>query len=225
MHDLADEGLVDEGFMLEILASHTGVVAQPPYYYPGSSINPYALGFNIFRDIKRICTEPTDEDKEWFPELIGRDWIEVSKEAAFNHRDDSFILQYLSPKVIRDMRLFNMVADTNEPLLEITDIHNKNGYQQIRQQLADQHNMLNLIPDVKVTAVKVRGDRKMELTYTSTDGTQLDQNSAHKTAAAVSALWGFDVSVMSCVHRASEDDLIAHDQVCYVEYEELDVPF
>jgi len=34
-------------------------------------INPYALGFAIYRDIRRICEQPTDEDRQWFPQLAG----------------------------------------------------------------------------------------------------------------------------------------------------------
>lgn len=46
LNDLYDEGLVNDGFMMEFLQYHTSVVYQPsfdsPYY---SGINPYALGF------------------------------------------------------------------------------------------------------------------------------------------------------------------------------------
>ena len=64
--------LVTDGFMMEFLQSHTNVVFKPtitsPYY---SGINPYALGFAMYTDIKRICDNPTDEDREWFPNLAG----------------------------------------------------------------------------------------------------------------------------------------------------------
>jgi stage V sporulation protein R len=36
-----------------------------------SGINPYALGFAMYTDIKRICENPTPEDREWFPQLAG----------------------------------------------------------------------------------------------------------------------------------------------------------
>ena len=78
LHELYDEGLVSEGFIIEFLTSHTSVVAQPafdsPYY---SGINPYALGFAMMQDIRRICENPTDEDREWFPEIAGADWLET----------------------------------------------------------------------------------------------------------------------------------------------------
>ena len=64
LNQLYDEGVVGDGFMMEFLKSHTNVVYQPPIdspYYSG--INPYALGFAMMSDIRRICEHPTDEDE------------------------------------------------------------------------------------------------------------------------------------------------------------------
>ncbi|HEY4125445.1 MAG TPA: SpoVR family protein, partial [Rhizomicrobium sp.] len=73
---LYDLGLLTEGAIFEFLASHTAVVAQPEFddsRYSG--INPYALGFAMMVDIKRICEEPTEEDRAWFPTFAGSgDW-------------------------------------------------------------------------------------------------------------------------------------------------------
>ncbi|MGB0899734.1 MAG: SpoVR family protein, partial [Psychrobium sp.] len=87
---------------------HTNVVYQPPYnspYYSG--INPYTLGFAMFQDIKRICEDPTEEDKEWFPDIAGSDWLHTLHFACKNFKDESFISQYLSPHLIRELKLFN----------------------------------------------------------------------------------------------------------------------
>ena len=68
INKLFEEGFLDDGFMLEFIKSHSGVIYQPAYNSPYfSGLNPYTLGFNIFMDIKRICQEPTEEDKKWFP--------------------------------------------------------------------------------------------------------------------------------------------------------------
>ncbi|WP_462322130.1 SpoVR family protein, partial [Halochromatium sp.] len=78
LNRLYDQGFVGDGFMIEVLQSHTNVVYQPPFdspYYSG--INPYALGFAMMRDIRRICEEPTDEDRYWFPDMAGQDWLQV----------------------------------------------------------------------------------------------------------------------------------------------------
>lgn len=119
LNHLYDEGLLSDKFMLEFLHSHTSVVAQPPYnsrYFSG--INPYALGFAMFRDIKRICEEPTEEDKEWFPELAGANWLDALHFAMRNFKDESFISQYLSPKLIRDFKFFAICDDDRKITLK-----------------------------------------------------------------------------------------------------------
>ena len=102
LNHLYDTGKVSDSFMLEFLQSHTNVVFQPefdqPYY---SGINPYALGFNMMTDIKRICENPTAEDKRWFPDLVYTNWNESLDFAMRNFKDESFIAQYLSPKLNR----------------------------------------------------------------------------------------------------------------------------
>ena len=115
VNKLFDDGLITEGTLLEILHNHSNVVFQPAFDDPRfSGINPYALGFAMMQDIKRIVTEPTDEDREWFPLIAGTgDWRAVLRDAWANYRDESFIRQYLSPHLIREMKLF-LLTDKSE---------------------------------------------------------------------------------------------------------------
>jgi len=107
MNDLYDEGLITEGTILEFLQSHTNVVYQPDYDSPFySGINPYTLGFAMFSDIRRVCENPTEEDRRFCPEYAGADWLDTVHQAMANYKDESFILQYLTPKVIRNLKLF-----------------------------------------------------------------------------------------------------------------------
>src|SRR5690554_4758495 len=107
LNRLYDEGLLGDAFMLEFLQSHTNVVYQPAYRERWfSGINPYALGFAMWTDIRRICEQPTAEDREWFPDIAGSDWRETFDFAMRNFKDESFVAQYLSPKVMRDFHLF-----------------------------------------------------------------------------------------------------------------------
>ncbi len=126
MNRLYDDGNVDEGLMLEFLQSHAAVINQPAFDHPHfSGINPYALGFAIFMDIKRICDAPTDEDREWFPDIAGTPWRETLEFAMRNFKDESFIQQFLSPKVMRDHKLFLVVDDDQVETLEVAAIHNE----------------------------------------------------------------------------------------------------
>ena len=78
LNTLYDDGALSDGFMLEFLQCHTNVVHQPRYNSPHySGINPYAVGFSMWRDIKRICEHPTAEDREWFPGVAGPPWREA----------------------------------------------------------------------------------------------------------------------------------------------------
>ena len=193
LNHMYDEGLVTERFILEFLHSHTSVVAQPAYNSPYfSGINPYALGFAMFRDIRRICEEPTDEDKEWFPELAGTDWLEAVHFAMKNFKDESFISQYLSPKLMRDFKLFAITDDDRKNYIEVTAIHNDIGYRSIREKLAGQYNLSSLEPNIQVFNVDVRGDRSLTLQYVPHDRIPLD-NSYDEVLKHLYRLWGFDV--------------------------------
>jgi len=195
LNHLFDEGLVTESLILEFLQSHTNVVAQPAYnspYYSG--INPYALGFAIFTDLRRICEQPDDEDKQWFPELAGKNWLDTLHYAMENFKDESFIAQYLSPKVIRKFKLFNLQDYASKTMLEVTDIHNEQGYQAIRQSLAAQYNLSQIEPNIQVTNVDVTGDRSITLEYTPHAEVPLAAN-IDEMLRHVYRLWGFDVKL------------------------------
>ncbi|MFN3919309.1 MAG: SpoVR family protein [Methylohalobius sp.] len=193
MNQLYEEGLVTDGFMLEFLESHTNVIIQPPFdhdFYTG--INPYALGFAIFRDLKRICENPTEEDRRWFPEIAGSPWLETLDFAMRNFKDDSFIAQYLSPQVIRQFRLFGVLDDDAESELEISAIHDEEGYQTIRQILSEQYNLGSLEPDIQVWSVDTRGDRSLTLRHFEHQRRPL-ADSTEEVLKHVHRLWGFKV--------------------------------
>jgi stage V sporulation protein R len=193
LNHLYDEGLLSDGFMIEFLQSHTNVVYQPPFdspYYSG--INPYALGFAMMSDIKRICEDPTEEDKRWFPDLAGSDWISSLDFAMRNFKDESFIAQYLSPKVIRDFKLFSVLDDDSKNELEIPSIHNDEGYQLIRQSLSEMYNIGSNEPNIQVYNVNRRGDRSLTLRHIQYNRRPLGETTEEVTRH-IARLWGFTV--------------------------------
>ena len=199
MHELHDRGIITDGTMLEFLQSHTNVVFQPEFDDPRySGLNPYTLGFNIFTDIKRICLDPTDEDKRWFPDFAGnQNWVEVLDYAMRNFKDESFILQYLSPKVMRDMRFFTINSEEANTYLEVGAIHNDEGFRELRQNLAAQYNLGNLEPNIQVYSVDTKGDRSMTLRHYRHDKCPLDEASTNEILTHIQNLWGFDVRLES----------------------------
>ena len=171
INQMYEEGYLTDGFMMEFYHNHSNVIYQPGFdskYYSG--LNPYTLGFNIFMDLKRMSLEPTEEDKEWFPEIAGKgNWAETFRYIVENFKDETFVLQYLSPKVIRDMRLFEVSDEEERRVYEISAIHNKQGYKDVRKSLSETYNRATYIPDIQVFDVDVNGDRTLTLNYTSVD--------------------------------------------------------
>ncbi len=149
-HDLYEEGWLDEGRMMEILHSHTCVVAHN-HNEMGVNFNPYHLGYNLLHDIKRICTQPTDEDRAYFPDLVNTDWLDAVKDCCYNFNDSTAISQFLSPKLARDYKLmvthvkgelkdYGWRGIVEEKFYNVDEIHDDNGFKSIRRVLSDKYN-------------------------------------------------------------------------------------
>jgi len=208
LNTLYDEGLVNDAFMIEFLQSHTNVVAQPPFnskFYSG--INPYALGFAMMSDLRRICEQPTDEDRRWFPDIAGSDWIKTLDFAMRNFKDESFIAQYLSPRLIREFKLFSVLDDDTQEQLEISNIHDDRGYRYIRQSLADQYNLGSREPNIQVYNVNRRGDRSLTLRHTQYSRRPLAE-SAEQVVRHIARLWGFTVRLESVMEEEDKVELV-----------------
>ncbi len=210
LNTLYDEGHLSDGVMIEWLKSHTNVIYQPPVGHRAySGINPYALGFAMYTDIKRICDAPTDEDREWFPDLAGTPWLPALHEAMRNFKDESFIGQYLSPKLIRDLRLFSILDEEASEHLSVSAIHDTAGYRQVREALSHQYDLSAREPDIQVWNVNLRGDRSLTLRHTQHKGRPLN-DTAEEVLKHVARLWGFGVNLESV---DSAGDVTMHWQV------------
>ena len=205
LNRLHEQRQVDDGFMFEFLKSHTNVVYQPSFdskYYSG--MNPYALGFAMFSDIRRICEKPTGEDRAWFPELAGSDWQKALDFAMRNFKDESFIAQYLSPRLIRELRLFAIADHRSESTLKVDSIHDDAGYRRVRKLLAQQHAHEERVPDVQIVRYDKDGDRSLTLRHTQRRGRRLN-DAAAEVVLHLRRLWGFPVRL-----ETWEDDQPLH---------------
>ena len=192
LNTMYEDGLLTDGFMLEFLQSHTNVVAQPA----GGRINPYALGFAMFSDLKRICEFPTEEDRRWFPDLAGSNWVKTLDYAMRNFKDESFIGQYLSPELMRRFRLFAVRDDASEAELEVAAIHDDAGYRHLREALARQYDINHREPNIQVWSVDTRGDRSLSLRHVQHADRPLN-DAAQEVLKHVARLWGFRVILES----------------------------
>jgi len=201
VHDLYDQGVLDDGAMLEFYTSHTGVVKQLGFNDRGfSGINVYALGFAMYKDIERISMNPTDEDREWFDgqDWVGNGkWLDNIKWAITNFKDESFVKQFLSPAIIREFRMFAIHDDALDSKYLISGIHNKQGYVQVRDTLSKQYNIGYRVPDIQVVNVDRWGTRGIKLQHRMVNGRPLDKESAVDTLRCISFLWGYSVELES----------------------------
>jgi len=210
MNRLHQSGQIDDGAYLEFLHNHTNVVAQPDFDDPRfSGINPYALGFDILQDIKRICESPTDEDRRWFPDIAGnQDPLGTWKHAWAEYRDESFIQQFLSPRLMRQWRLFRIHNDAEDPDLEVTAIHDDAGYRELRQSLAAQYDLARQEVDLQVVDVDLVGDRKLILEHRVVDGVLLDSASTLQVLRHLANLWGYGVILLE---RDARSDRVVNE--------------
>jgi stage V sporulation protein R len=229
--DLYDDGIVTEGMMLENLHTHTAVCYQAkfsgrnrmgdkivnPHY---RSVNPYHLGFSIFSEIKRVCLEQDEESLKAVPCLKDADWLEAVTDAMMNYKDDSFINQYLTPKLVRELGLAELkktwitkleTEDGDE--IEntwariVTEAKDDGGFDEIRRSLAAQYSLSNILPSI--TTLVDLGDisekRRTPDLYLITDlppGTKLydnldDTSYRYLTMKNIRRLWKADVKMMS----------------------------
>jgi spore cortex formation protein SpoVR/YcgB (stage V sporulation) len=198
INKMYEEGYLGDDFMLEFFHHHSNVIFQPGFdsnYYSG--LNPYTLGFNIFTDLKRMSLNPTQEDKNWFPEIAGKgNWSETFRYIVENFKDETFVLQYLSPKVIRDMKLFCLTDEEEATHYEVSAIHDEYGYKKVRQTLSESYNRSRYVPDIQVYDIDVYGDRTLTLEHTQVNKRSLDSGSISKVLPHVEYLWGFPVRMM-----------------------------
>jgi len=209
LNRLFDKGMLSEGNMLEFIHSHSSVVFQPDFDDPRfSGINPYALGFAMMEDIERICngaewtpkgfnpcnTEQLAEDHEWFPDIAGKgDAYGVLRDAWANYRDESFILQYLSPRMMRKFGFFRIDDKSTDNHLRVAAIANRSGYRRVREALARQYDLARREPEITVIAAD-DDTHTLVLEHRVYDGVLLDEKTCKATLDHVAFLWGGKVN-------------------------------
>jgi spore cortex formation protein SpoVR/YcgB (stage V sporulation) len=199
MNRLHQQGRITDGNFLEFLQSHTNVVFQPDFDDPRfSGFNPYALGFAMMQDIERIVTQPSEEDREWFPDIAGKgDAMGVLRDVWANYRDESFVSQFLSPHLMRQLRLFHLHDNPADRAGILVDaIHDERGYRRIRRELARQYDVGYIDPNIEVVDVDLAGDRRLMLRHTVVKGAQLNETDAKRVLQHLADLWTYDVSLV-----------------------------
>ncbi|HVV41073.1 MAG TPA: SpoVR family protein [Nitrobacter sp.] len=198
MARLHQQGRISDGNFLEFLQSHTNVVFQPDFDDPRfSGFNPYALGFAMMQDIEAIVSDPDEEDRAWFPDIAGQgDVMGVLRDVWANYRDESFISQFLSPRLMRRMRMFHLHDDPAETAgIRVSAIHDERGYRRIRRALARQYDVGVVDANIEVADVDLAGDRRLLLRHSTVNGALLNDVDAKRVLQHLADLWSYDVAL------------------------------
>ena len=109
-----------------------------------------------------------------------------------NFKDESFIAQFLSPRLIREFHLFAVADYESEDTLGIDSIHNDAGYRRVRKLLAQQYNRDYLLPDIQITNYERDGDRSLRVQHRRHRSRPLNED-ASRVLGYLQRLWGFKV--------------------------------
>jgi len=111
-----------------------------------------------------------------------------------NFKDDSLIEQYLSPKVIRDLRLFILQdGEDDRRHYHVGAIHNEDGYLKLRQALAAQYRLEYHTPSIVVARAGDDTERALLLQHRVEHGRLLETDTTDAVLKFVKELWKFDV--------------------------------
>jgi spore cortex formation protein SpoVR/YcgB (stage V sporulation) len=129
-----------------------------------------------------------------------------------NFKDESFVAQFLSPKVMRDFRLFAILDDDKDSKLKISAIHDESGYRRVREILSDNYNLGSREPNLQVWNVDLRGDRSLTLRHQMYQRRPLSGDN-DEVLKHVARLWGFAVKLevaqedgtVHCINECRQD--------------------
>lgn len=196
MNMLFDQGYIGAGSLIEALKSHSGVVYQPDWdskHYSG--INVYALGYAMMNDLKRMCLNPDKEDLYYFPDICNTDWKTTLQDVVRNYRDESFVMQFLSPKVARKFNLFSIETDEELPYHNVVNVDPEDDLMNLRKVLSAQYDLSKRVPHIEIVDVDWEGDRRMTLRHYTSNDVLLDHESLRRTGEYLHTLWGHTIKL------------------------------
>ncbi len=80
-----------------------------------------------------------------------------------------FIQQFLSPRLIREFKLFALSDAAEDQHYTVQAIHDERGYRDVRRCLAEMYDLSRIEPDIQVADVDLLGDRELQLRHTMRD--------------------------------------------------------
>jgi stage V sporulation protein R len=164
---------------LEFLVRHNQVVCPHP-----GGINPYHVGYVIWRDIeRRFGGEGSEEGRKKLFEVRESD------------RDVAFLRRFLTPELMRDLDLFTWKARGEH--LVVDEVSDEEHWEDVKAALLRQVGS-GSFPMIRIHDANFRGRRGLYLVHEH-DGRDLDMTAADKTLSHLRTLWMHDVFLLTYV--------------------------
>ncbi len=164
----------------------TAMVVQP---HPGV-VNPYNLGYALWRKVEQVYTEPSDDDRERWPGAGEVPARERMMEISATYDDAAFIAEFLTEDVCEECKLFAWRRGASGEL-RVTSTE----AEEVRKRLVAERTAFG-IPRLAITDADVFRSGALWLEHRH-EGVGLDQEYALGTLPYLARLWGRRVHVHS----------------------------
>ena len=78
----------------------------------------------------------------------------------------------------------------------VESIHDSRGYENLRRQLARQYDIARVEPEIQVTDVDLKGNRRLILTHHVRDGQVLNKSDCDNVLLYLAQIWGYGVKLL-----------------------------
>ncbi|MDO8522994.1 MAG: SpoVR family protein [bacterium] len=193
---------LDFGLAWEFAKNHAQVLSPHP-----GQLNPYHLGIKLWENIAKRWDEPSKGDLEKFGKRNFEN-ADGSKKTGSNKlfevreadRDQSFIRQYLTMDLMRELKLFEYAEkeQDGQRVLVVTKVPDDDNWQAMRDQLIASVGMSG-VPVIKVEDSNYRNNRALLLKHYH-NGKDLQLEYAEKTIGYIRQLWGRSVGLETVIN-------------------------
>ncbi|MGH2458965.1 MAG: SpoVR family protein [Chloroflexota bacterium] len=176
---------------------HTGVISSGHRY----SLNPYAVGYRIWRDVERRWEHP-EEEHTWYGGKIqrqGGEGLARVFDVAADHRDSEFIREFLTQQLVEDLDLYVYDYHGNSKKQHGQWIVEDQPWERVRDALVGELVSLG-VPSISAVDADYRGRGELLLLHDAeSNRLPIDQDYAKRTLALVNRLWGKPVHLETLI--------------------------